>query len=135
MHAHPLAPTTHTLEMDQLATLNAMLRTRAPQAPITAADLELVAAAPRDGADGAEVGLGPGSVLERLSYDGPPDYPYVYAHFRSGAHGEAVVELHTAALRELARLLHQRELWGTGSSDSPAPSGINLVRLCCTGQS
>ncbi len=51
------------------------------------------------------------ALLVRLSYDGPPEYPYIHGHFRSD--GKIVrAELHTAALQALAHHLHLQQLWG-----------------------
>jgi hypothetical protein len=120
-HHHPLSPTTHTVELDQIAALNAALRARAPGSSITAADLGL-AGMPLLAADPARRTLAADAVPDHLCFDGDPEYPYVYAHFRTGTSKKAtdVVDLHTHAIRELTRLLHLRGLWGTGSSDRPS---------------
>ena len=88
--------TTHTVEMAQLRELNARLREHTPE--ITAADLGL--------------GAGP-AVLERLCWDGPPEFPYVHAHFTATTPSAGrIVDLHTGALRELSRRLGVRHRWG-----------------------
>jgi hypothetical protein len=93
MHEHPLSPTTRTVELSQLEQLDAAIRL--PGAPrITPADLGLDA----DPSDG---------VLTDVSYDGPPEYPYI-----QGTFGGRRVDLHTAALRELSRRLHLHHTWG-----------------------
>jgi hypothetical protein len=119
-HHHPLSPTTHTLEMDQITALNAALLARAPESSINAADLGL-AGTPLLGAVGAGPTLAAEAVPDHLCFDGDPEYPYIYAHFRHGTSGTAgdVVALHTHAIRELSRLLHLRGLWGTGSTERP----------------
>jgi hypothetical protein len=99
--------TTHTVEMSQLTELNARIREN--ELSITPSDLGLP-------------GGSRSAVLVRLCWDGPPDFPYVHAHFaqtRSGHRVEGehptdrIVDLHTAALRELSRRLGVRQQWGT----------------------
>lgn len=78
MNAHPLAVTTHTLELDQLAEINDHL----PHArPVTAAELlvdglrllpPLAAGVPRPA--GRPV-LPAFAVLHRVEASGPPEYP------------------------------------------------------------
>lgn len=93
-----LPRTTHTLELAQLNELNAGLREHTPA--ITVADL------------GLEGVLG-SAVLERLCWDGPPEYPYVHAHVTGSEPGApSIVDLHTVALRELSRRLGLRQQWG-----------------------
>ena len=118
MHAHPLAVTTHTLELDQLAEINEHLaaRTRA----VTAADLlvdgvrllpHLVAGVPRPA--GRPV-LPAFAVLRRVEASGPPEYPYVRGHFdgEPWRSGDLVVDLHTAALTALSHRLDLHHRWG-----------------------
>jgi hypothetical protein len=105
-----LPKTTRTLELSQLAELNSRLNEPGPR--ITASEIGL--------AD-----LPESAVLERLCWDGPPDYPYVHAHFAlvdrvEGAHRKPkagpmdsrIVDLHTGALRQLSRRLGMRQQWG-----------------------
>ena len=112
MLEHPLSPSTRTVEQAQLAELAAALT--APSAPrFTAQDLGLLDDAYTAGEPVG--GLPPGAVLARLSWDGPPGYPYVHGHFTagSGSQGEAHrVDLHTSALRELSHRLHLHHAWG-----------------------
>ena len=119
-HHHQLSPTTHTVEMDQLTALNAALLARAPESSITAADLGLTGT-PLLGAVSTGPTLAAEAVPDHLCFEGDPEFPYLYAHFRNGTSGTAtdVVALHTRAIRELSRLLHLRGLWGTGSSGGP----------------
>ena len=93
MLEHPVSPTTHTVELAQLEQLDEAIR--APGAPrITPADLGLTG--------------GPsGAVLTDVSYDGPPEYPYIHGSFDG-----RLVDLHTSALRELSRRLHLHHVWG-----------------------
>ena len=117
MNAHPLAVTTHTLELDQLAEINEHL----PRArPVTAADLlvdglrllpPLAAGVPRPA--GRPV-LPAFAVLHRVEASGPPEYPYVRGHFggEPWRAGDLVVELHTAALTALSHRLDLHHRWG-----------------------
>jgi hypothetical protein len=105
----PIARTTHTLEMSQLAELNNRLSEHG--SGITAAELGLAGAKTLAGQPDDEL---PGSaVLVRLGLDGPPDYPYIHAHFGIADQGATrIVDLHTAALRELGRRLGLHQQWG-----------------------
>ena len=111
-----LPRTTHTLELAQLDDLNARLEEH--RSAITAADLGLA------GATGLNARLPRGlpgtAALARLCWDGPPDYPYVHAHFTladpppvGDREAGTIVDLHTAALRELSRRLGARQQWGS----------------------
>ena len=112
-----LPRTTHTIELAQLDDLNARLRERRPA--ITAADLGLAGVTGLNA--GPSRGLPGTAVLARLCWDGPPDYPYVHAHFTlaeppppvSDRAEGTIVDLHTAALRELSRRLGTRQQWGS----------------------
>jgi hypothetical protein len=112
---HPLPPTTHTVEMAQLSEINDRL-TAARNAPaITAEDLGLSGLSGlSDQARPVTGGLPASAVLVRLAWDGPPEYPYIHGHFASAAGRNAalVVELHTAALHELSRLVGLHHRWG-----------------------
>lgn len=112
-HHHSLDPTTHTVELDQLRELDAALGESPADHLITADLLGMTGAHVKQGvSQPATVGTLPASaVLLRLSYDGPPEYPYIHGHF-SGSGGEGVAELHTAALQALARQLHLNQRWG-----------------------
>jgi len=104
MH-HPIDPTTHTVEMRQVAELNQHLT--GPQArTITAAEL---------GLPGAGVGALSGqAALLRLSWDGSPGFPDIHAHFAAPGRDAAGtrVRLHTAQLHELSRRLGLHHRWG-----------------------
>ncbi|GAA2104968.1 hypothetical protein GCM10009841_23410 [Microlunatus panaciterrae] len=119
MHLHPLAATTHTVEMDQLAQLNEGLKGRPPGEAITASDLGLSGMRPISTDARRSRPLAARAVLERLSYEGPPEYPYIHAHFRTPELETTVVELHTPALRRLSQMLHVQALWGVGSGQNP----------------
>jgi hypothetical protein len=120
MHPHQVASTTHTVEMEQMAELSSGLRERDPSQPIRASDLGLQGAELISGGDDDDGGLPEDAVLVRVSFDGPPEFPYVHAHFRSAPEpqGSLKVDLHTDALRALSHLLHLRHVWGAGSDDT-----------------
>ena len=118
-HKHAVSRTTHTVEMTQIAELNDCLGTRDPADTISADDLGLAGVAVLSGGDVEHNGLPGRAVLERVSCDGPPEFPYIHAQFRRGPSepGSLTIDLHTHALRELSRLLHLHEVWGVGSAD------------------
>lgn len=103
MH-HQLAPTTHTVELAQLHEINAAL---ACGHCVTAAAAGISATVPGD------------AVLSYLEASGPPEYPYIYGHFRApGAGDTRRVELHTAHLRAISHYLSlTAHTWGV----EPAP--------------
>lgn len=115
---HRLDPTTHTVEMTQLADLNERLAAQANGAVVTAADLGLEGARPRAPAPP----LAGSAALLRVCWDGAPEFPYIHGDFGS-ARLPVLVDLHTAALRELSHLLHARHVWGVGNADATAPLG------------
>jgi len=117
-HIHRFPSTTHTVEMDQIAELSSGLREHARI--VRASELGLQGAElPSRSRDGRS-GLPGDAVLVRISFDGPPQYPYVHAHFRAspGDPGSLTVDLHTDALRRLSRLLGLQHAWGAGVADS-----------------
>jgi hypothetical protein len=105
-----LPRTTHTVEMSQLAEL--VRRLSDLRSRITAAELGLAGAKTLAGQPDDE--LPASAVLVRLCWDGPPEFPYIHAHFGIGDHGASrIVDLHTAALRALGRRLGVRQQWGS----------------------
>lgn len=108
MKAHRMAPTTHTIEMDQIHEINAALGSGRR---VTAGDLGVAATVPRD------------AVLRYLVADGSPSYPYIFGHFSRGGTEDTVrVALHTAQLRAISGHLSMRShIWGVGSLGSPQP--------------
>lgn len=116
-HAHRLSPSTHTLEMAQLAELEERLGAGPPP---TAADLGLEGA-PVHGRPGHR--LVAGAVLTQVVWAGAPAFPDVHAVFAEGpgGPGRLVVDLHTPALRALSSRLGLRHVWGVG----PSASGSN----------
>ena len=114
MKPHHLPPTTHTIEMAQIAEFNTRLE--AHQGPaLTAAEL---------GLEGAPLhrrstGVLPGTAeLIRVAWDGAPEFPDIHAHFdptaAPGTSDVVVVDLHTAALRLLSHRLGMHHGWGVG---------------------
>jgi hypothetical protein len=118
-HKYALPPTTHTVEMTQLAELNDRLAARDPAETISAADLGLADVIVVSHGDGEGLGLPAEALIERVCYQGPPEFPYIHAHFRPDPAEIATltVDLHTGALRELSHRLHLRDVWGVGSAD------------------
>jgi len=118
-YKHEVSRTTHTVEMTQIAELNDRLSKRDATEAISASELGLEGSALLPVGDAGHHVLPGDAVLERVSFDGPPEFPYIHAHFRpSPADPRSLtVDLHTHALRELSRLLHLHEVWGVGSAD------------------
>ena len=129
MHHHQIAPTTHTVELAQLAAINERLATGQGSPAITWADLppDPASTSPSAGSPAPE------AVLVRLSADGPPEFPYIQGHFALPAAGGTgsqpgptahatssagvtgspqVVGLHTAALQAVSHRLGLRHRWG-----------------------
>ncbi|MGN6611402.1 MAG: hypothetical protein ACTHLJ_06470 [Angustibacter sp.] len=99
MGVHELARTTHTVELRQVAELNAALASGRRR--LTA------------GSIGASSAPGEHVVLTSLECQGPPSYPYVYGRFVAGAERLARVELHTTQLRAISDQLALRShTWG-----------------------
>jgi hypothetical protein len=97
---HQVPRTTHTVELDQLSELNTHLSGHAPG--ITAGQLGL-----------GDPSVPDAAVLVRLSWDGPPEFPYIHGRFsQSSAGADLHAEVHTAALRELSKLLGLHQRWG-----------------------
>jgi hypothetical protein len=99
MIEHSLAPTTHTVELEQIRAINTAL---SHGRRVTAQTLGLTSA------------VAPDSVLLALEGVGPPSYPYVFADFSGGPRNAVVrVELHTANLRAITRALSlPSQVWG-----------------------
>jgi hypothetical protein len=106
--------------MTQVDELNDRLGALAAGATLTAADLDLEGAAVLSHGRAGDKTLSAHAVLESVCYDGPPEFPYIHAHFRPAPteSGSVTVDLHTRALRTLGHLLHVREVWGVGSEQS-----------------
>ena len=97
--SHPLDPGTHTIEMAQIAELDARLR---EVGGVPAAELGLP-------------GLTGGAVVASLGWTGAPTFPDIHALVTGGSGpGPAQVVLHTPALRVLSRRLGLRHVWGVG---------------------
>jgi hypothetical protein len=120
-HHYQLPSTTHTVEMAQIAELNGGLREREGSQAIRASLLGLQGAEVSSGSDDELSSSLPGDAfLVRVSFDGPPEFPYVHAHFRIDPcdHGSLTVDLHTDALRKLSHLLRLQHVWGVGLADT-----------------
>jgi hypothetical protein len=115
-HDHHLPSTTHTVEMAQIAELNGGLCERERSQEIRASDLGLQGAGLTSGRDKDRSSLPGDAVLVRVSFDGPPEFPYVHGHFRTdlGDQDSLKVDLHTEALRKLSHLLRLQHAWGAG---------------------
>lgn len=101
MGEHQLARTTHTVELGQVAEVNAALASGRRR--LTA------------GSIGVSAAVSGRAVLKHLECQGPPSYPYIYGHFDAPSPGarDARVELHTAQLRAISDQLALRsQIWG-----------------------
>jgi hypothetical protein len=118
MTGHDLSRTTHTPELQQLRELNEQLTAaRAAGRPVTALVLGLTGQSVEGaGAAASPDGLPAAAILDRLSAQGPPDFPYVAGLFRAATDGpqtpELQVSLHTAALRRLSHHFGLHHTWG-----------------------
>jgi hypothetical protein len=110
MSHHPLDPTSHTIEMEQIDELNARLaEEHAPT--ITSGDLGMTGAVISH--SGGQ-GLSGHEIVMKVTWRGTPDFPDIYAGFGARGTTEPSVQvlLHTNHLRELSRLLHCSHHWG-----------------------
>jgi hypothetical protein len=124
-HSHPLAATTHTVELHQVDEINRRLADP-DRVPVTAEMLGLagepIPGPPFPGFELFTIGpsavrtLSGFAVLDHVSAQGAPEFPYLRAHFRvvPAATGKAapIVTLHTEALARLSRRLRLRHCWG-----------------------
>lgn len=110
MSHHPLDPTSHTIEMEQIDELNTKLADDHVPA-ITTGELELTGS-PLPGSGGQS--LSGHEVVMKVSWRGTPDFPDIYGEFGAAGTTEPSthVLLHTSQLRELSRLLHCTHHWG-----------------------
>jgi hypothetical protein len=118
-HHHDLSRSTHTPELVQLRELNEQLAAAAATGTSISADELGLAGRPVEGsaASSAPSGLPATAVLDHLSAQGPPDFPYIAGQFHAAAgQGSPApllqVGMHTAALRKLSATFHLRHLWG-----------------------
>jgi hypothetical protein len=102
--------------MRQIEEVNDALQQRLPERPVTASEIGLENTPLLTGLHAGGT-LPPSAVLQRLDADGDPEFPYLHADFApSPSDGTRWrVDVHTAALRELAHLLNLHQVWGTGS--------------------
>lgn len=108
MH-HRLSLSTHTVELAQLRAINEHL-SEVPRS-LRAADIGMEG---RDALDGPDVIALPAAArLADLVWDGPPQFPYIHAHFLiDGRRDPVLVELHSQTLRELSHRLGLHHVWG-----------------------
>ena len=114
-HRHQVSSTTHTVEMAQIAEINNGLRERESAHAIRASLLGMQGVKLSPGNDDNDDNTLPGEAfLTGLSFDGPPEFPYVHGHFRTDLsdHVSLTVDLHTDALRKLSHLLGLQHIWG-----------------------
>ena len=105
--------TSHTVVLAQLYDLERAVLQSAKSHGITADELGLTDAALLP--DHQSEKLPAAALLERLWWEGPSEYPFVYASFRlQSEEGEVEVltSLHTAALQAISHLLKLRQSWG-----------------------
>jgi hypothetical protein len=120
MQHHQLPSTTHTVEMAQIAELNGGLREGERSQAIRASLLGLQGVESSSASDDDHSGLPGDAFLVSVSFDGPPEFPYVHARFRTDPsdHGSLTVDLHTDALRKLSHLLNLQHVWGAGDAET-----------------
>jgi hypothetical protein len=114
-HRHQVSSTTHTVEMAQIAEINDGLRKRESADAIRASALGMQGAHLSPGDDDDDDSTLPGEAcLTGLSFDGPPEFPYVHGHFRTDLSDQVslTVDLHTDGLRKLSQLLGLQHIWG-----------------------
>jgi hypothetical protein len=114
-HRHQVSSTTHTVEMAQIAEINDGLREHESSHAIPASLLGMQGVKLAPGNDDDDDSRLPGEAfLTGLSFDGPPEFPYVHGHFRTDLSDQVslTVDLHTDALRKLSQLLGLQHIWG-----------------------
>ena len=113
-HRHQVSPTTHTVEMAQIAAINDRLREREGAHAINASLLGMQGVKLSSGREDDDNLLPEEAIITGLSFDGPPEFPYIHAHFITdlSGHDSLTVDLHTDALRKLSHLLGFQHLWG-----------------------
>ena len=113
-HRHQVSPTTHTVEMAQIAAISDRLREREGAHAINASLLGMQGVKLSSGREDDDNVLPGEAIITGLSFDGPPEFPYIHAHFITDLsdHGSLTVDLHTDALRKLSHLLGFQHLWG-----------------------
>jgi hypothetical protein len=119
-HHHELARGTHTPELRQIHELNAGLATADQAGTAIMAESLGMTGRPVTGPAGAMAprALPASAVLDHLTAEGPPDFPYIMGRFRArGEAGAGAVllqaDMHTTALRRLSAALHLHHVWGT----------------------
>jgi hypothetical protein len=120
MSHHGLSPATHTIELRQVAELNARIAgTDGKQITAGVLGLADVTIDPvmikATGARGERPTSVPASAtLERIVAVGPPSYPYLYGLFGADRANPPALraQLHTAHLRLLSERYRLRHCWG-----------------------
>jgi hypothetical protein len=102
--------TTRTVEISQLQDLNQRLQRETRQ--ISARDLGLADVSLLSG--GLRSTLPANASLNRLCWQGPPEFPYIHGHFSTAVHkdGALLAEMHTETLKTLCMALNLRQQWG-----------------------
>jgi len=100
--------------MAQIAEINNGLRERESAHAIRASVLGMQGVHLSPGNDDDDITLPGEAFLTGLSFDGPPEFPYVHGHFRTELSDQVslTVDLHTEALRKLSNLLGLQHIWG-----------------------
>lgn len=98
MHPHPTSPTTHTLDMMQVAEINERLSDSA-RYRVTAGDIGLPPEVPAD------------APVVNVWIQGSPEFPYLFADVTIGS-SPVHVPLHTPALVQLSHRLGLHHRWG-----------------------
>jgi hypothetical protein len=104
--------TSHTVVLSQLADLEDAVMKRAKGHEFITADELGLTAAPLLSEHRTET-LPADAVLERIWWDGPSEYPFIYAGFRhESTEDQLLADLHTAALQALSHRVKLRQSWG-----------------------
>jgi hypothetical protein len=118
MAHHDLSRSTHTPELRQVRELNERLAAASRAgAPVTAEALGLTGQPVEGGQSSAPQEVPASALLDHLSAEGPPDFPYIAARFRTaGAPGAPSplleVAIHTATLHRLSQTFGLHHVWG-----------------------
>jgi hypothetical protein len=104
--------TSNTVVVSQLYELErSLLRSVRAKHVILAIELGMTGAEVLSGHDPET--LPEDAVLERLWWDGPSEYPFVYGSFRHQSSPDPLLtQLHTASLQALSHWLKLRQCWG-----------------------
>jgi len=127
-HGHLVAATTQTVELHQIHEISSRLAELHP-ARVTAGMLGVDGKQTAsshwhlfdlfDAISSSHQNLRPTAILDHVSADGCPEFPYIHGHFLPEAaanRDNLVVELHTEALRRLSHALGLQHRWGNTSA-------------------